>query len=78
MVDLHTVVHFKEAHQLGHCYSLVSRVSWYLVKEDVMDVHQQFAFQLKFFTILKVVIFKLLLLVGLGWPTDLRVTILCD
>lgn len=39
-----------------------------------MDVDKEFALKLKLFTILEIVIFELFLLVGLSWPSYLRIT----
>lgn len=47
-------------------------------EEDLVDVDQELALELELFAVLEVVVFELLLLVGLGRATDLRVAVFLD
>lgn len=74
-IHSHTVISLKEFEHFRHAHSLVCRVGRDLVKEDVMYVDEELAFEFKFFAVFKVVVFELFFLVCFSRATNLRVAV---
>lgn len=74
--DLHTSKGLKESNDLSDINFSVDGMCGYFLKENMMYIDQEFAFQLEFLLILEVIAFELLLLVCFSWTTYFRIAVL--